>query len=326
MGEVLQLDGLRGTNPLGFLAALGVLDVLTRAGRPATLAFADDLVPVALVGGADDIDELVGVLDRDRESWRESVVLHGPSSHPLDDAKPDGDTAALWAQAVAETVSSGRAASDLYCALVAEGAVDGSGSKAKPTHLHFNAGNQHFLAVARALAAEVDEDRLGEAVAGPWRDDSTMKSFRWDGRGSRSYALRASDPAKIPPSTVPGADWLALLGLASLPVRAVPNRFTGNLGLETTACDPRWKQSAFRWPLWSAPIGLPVVRSLLADPAIVGTEANRRQAAHWGPPLADVLAARGVLRVLEAPIRRTDQGGYGSFGGGVTLVEARTTS
>ena len=62
-----------------------------------------------------------------------------------------------------------------------------------------------------------------------------------------------------------------------------------------------------------------VVRSLLSDPTIVGTEADRRRAT-TGPPLADILAARGVLRVLEAPIRRTDQGGYGSFG---VLVEAR---
>jgi hypothetical protein len=135
--------------------------------------------------------------------------------------------------------------------------------------------------------------------------------------------VRASDPSKIKRASVPGADWLALVGLASLPVRAVANPFSGNLALETTACDRKWKQSAFRWPLWSAPIGLPVVRSLLSDPAIVGTEADRRRATRRGPPLADILAARGVLRVLEAPIRRTDQGGYGSFGGAVTLVEAR---
>lgn len=319
---VLELNGLPGTNPLGFLAAVGVLDVLTRAGRPATLAFADELVPVALVQGAEDVDDLLAALDRDRAAWTESVALQGPHGHLLDDAKPDGHAAAVWARAVASTVASGRADSDLYCGLVAEGAVDGTG-KAKPTHLHFTAGQQRFLAMARQLGAQVDVERFREAVVGPWRDDSTLPSLRWDGRSGRPYAMRASDPSKIKPPSVPGAYWLALLGLASLPVRAVSNRFTGNLGLETTACDPRWKQSAFRWPLWAPAIGLPVVRSLLSDPAVVGSEADRRRATRSGSALADVLAARGILRVLESPIRRDDQGGYGSFGGAVTLVEAR---
>ncbi len=324
MSEVLELDGLRGTNPLGFLAAVGVLDVLTRAGRPATLAFVDDIVPVALVQGVDHVDDLIAFLDRDRASWAESVVLGGPGARRLDDAKPDAATAAAWAAAVVDSLGSGRAESDLYCALVAEGAVDGSG-KAKPSHLHFTAGQQRFLTMARELAVRVDEDRLREAVLGPWRDDSTLPSFSWDARGGRPYAVRASDPSKIKRSSVPGADWLGLLGLASLPVRAVSNPFTGDLALETTACDTRWKQSRFRWPLWSVPIALPVVRSLLGDPAIVGSEAERLRAARTSPPLPDVLAARGILRVLEALIRRTDQGGYGSFGGAVTLAEANTT-
>lgn len=322
MTELLRLDGLQGTNPLGFLATVGVLDILTRAGRPATLAFADDLVPVALVSGADDLEDLVAVLDRDRATWVDSVVLHGPSTHPLDDAKPDADSAAVWASEAADTLTNGRAGADLFCALVAEGAVDGSG-KGKPTHLHFTAGQQRFLVMTRSLAVGVDEDRLLEAVAGPWRDDSSLPSLSWDSRGGRPYALRATDPSKMKRSSVPGADWLALLGLAALPVRAVANRYTGNLTLETTACDPKWKESAFRWPLWVTSIGWDVVRSLLSDPAVVGGEGQRRRMRRPGPQLADILAARGVLRVLEAPIRRTDQGGYGSFGGAVTLVEAR---
>lgn len=322
MSEPLQLDGLPGANPLGFLAAMGVLDVLTRAGRPATLRFLDDVVPVAVVAGADDFDDLIDVVDRDRASWVDSVVLNGPSEHPLDDAKPDNElVAAAWAREVVRTLPAGRAEADLYCGLVAEGAVDGSG-KGKPTHLHFTAGQQRFLTMARELGAGVDADRIREAIVGPWRDDSTLPSLSWDNRGGRPYALRATNPSKSKRSSVPGADWLALLALASFPVLAKANPYTGALGLETTGCDHKWKRSAFRWPLWSVALSLPVVRALVADPAIVGSEPTRCRAGRWGPSSADVLGERGILRVLEAPIRRTDQGGYGSFGGAVTLIEA----
>lgn len=318
----LELPGLEGTNPLGFLASLGVLEVLTRAGRAATLSFTEALIPVAVVGGAADVDELVSTLDEDRGRWLESVVLHGPSAHPLDDAKPDRQAAKAWAREVAISLEDDRAGADLYCGLVAEGAVDGSG-KGKPTHLHFTAGQQRFLLMARELAGSVDPDRLREAVLGPWRDDSILPSLSWDGRGSKPYAVRASDPSKLKRKSVPGADWLALRGLGSLPVRAVGNALTGTLSLGTTACDGAWKRSAFRWPLWRVAIGLPTVRSLIADPALVGTAVERQRAAASATLLADVLTERGVLRILEAPIRRTDQGGYGSFGGASTIAEAR---
>ena len=66
MNEV-ALPALEGTNPLGFLAALGVLDALTCANPDATLRWTDELVPHAVIGGVSDLDMLLDVLDRDRE-------------------------------------------------------------------------------------------------------------------------------------------------------------------------------------------------------------------------------------------------------------------
>lgn len=324
MSEPLVLTGLDGTNPLGFLTALGVIGVLTRSGREVGMEWTSDLVPHPIVVGIEAADDLIGALDADRERWLRSVVLTGPTSTPLDDVRPGPGVDSAWAVEVVKSLTDGRADADLFSGLLAEGAVDGKGNT-KPTHLHFTAGQQRFLVMARELCERLDEVRLREAVFGPWRNDSVLPSLSWDVRGGRPYALRASDPSKVKRTSVPGADWLALLGLSSIPVRAVTSGFDGSISLETTGCDPRWKRSAFRWPLWSGPSNLDVIRSIVADPALVGTADERRRTRRRGITEPIYLRSRGVGRVMESPIRRTDQGGYGSFGGSVTIAQAAAT-
>jgi len=305
-GEI-ELPALDGTNPLGFLAALGVLDVLHRAGLPATLRWTDDLVPVALLGGAAGPDALIALLDADRERWTGSAALAGPPGSRLDDAKPQPAVLRHWAAAV---LDGDRAGADLFAALVSEGAVDGNGN-GKPTHLHFTAGQQKFLVMARQLAARVTGDRLAEALFGPWREDSPLPSLSWSSQGERVYALRAFNPSTDKRLGVPGADWLALLGLVFFPT-CVDTRRDGELVLRTSGCDRAWKHSALRWPLWTVPLDRDTTWSLVGDSSVVGERRTVTPA---------VLAARGVLRILQAPIRRSDQGGYGSFGGASVLVE-----
>jgi hypothetical protein len=306
MGE-LDLLALEGTNPLGFFAALGVLDALAENGETATLRWTDELVPHAVVAGAGDADELIGLLDRDRQRWQASRLLAYPAQAPLADAKPGSNVLRGWFEELAGADVL-RQDSDMLCALVAEGAVDGSGGKAKPTHFHFTAGQQRFLEMVRDLVGQVSEDRLREAVFGPWRYDSTLPSLSWDVRGERIYAVRATNPSGDKRQGVPGADWLAFRGLVFYPVR------TWHSVLQTTACDPAWKESAFRWPLWRVPATRDVTRSLVADPALV------RASGHW--PRPETLTARGILSILRAPIKRNAQGGYGSFGGSEVLASA----
>ncbi|MGH3407526.1 MAG: type I-G CRISPR-associated protein, Cas3-extension family [Streptosporangiaceae bacterium] len=298
----LALPALAGTNPLGFLAALGALDALAAAVPGVTLRWTDDVVPHAILGGIADSDAVLDVLERDRESWNDSVLLGFPEGSPLPDAKPDGRLLRQWFETVAQT-ETGRAASDHLCALVAEGAFDGKGGKAKPTHLHFTAGQQLFLGMVRTLAHDVDRERLREAMFGPWAYDSTLPSLSWDVRGERIYALRGTDPSPEKRRSIPGADWLAFRGLVFYPVVR-----TSRGSLRTTACDAEWKRSAFRWPIWSAPCSRDVAMSLVADETLVSTSRRTRLQ-------PEELAARGITSLLEAPIRRTDQGGYGSFSG-----------
>ncbi len=294
----IALSALEGTNPLGFLAALGALDAVTRKGVQGTLRWTDDLVPHAIMSGIADVDLLLEKLDQDRQEWGRSVLLNFPNGSPLRDAKPSETQLRAWFETVnAEQESS--TYSNHLCALVAEGAYDGN-RKAKPTHLHFTAGQQQFLEMVRTLIFSIDRDRLREAVCGPWRYDSSLPSFSWDARGERIYALRAANPSKEKRLGVPGADWLAFRGLVFYPVKQTPGG-----SLRTTACDDEWKRSAFHWPLWSVPSSRDVVWSLVADRRLVSKQPRLQP---------DQLAALGILSVLQAPIRRSDQGGYGSFG------------
>ena len=305
----ISLPALDGINPLGFLAALGVLDTLTGAVPHATLRWTDDLVPHAIVGGVGDINELLDVLELDREAWADSVVLGFPAESPLADAKPSSEKLRGWFEAVAAVPK--RREADLLCSLVAEGAADGNGKNAKPTHFHFTAGRQQFLDMVRTLVSGVSREHLREAVLGPWSYASKLPSLSWDAGSERIYAVRATNPSDDTRLGVPGADWLAFRGLVFYPVRTLRE------SLRTTACDDDWKRGAFRWPLWPVPASRDVVWSLVADRTLVSPRVDQRSSA--------VLHERGINFVLQAPIKRNDQGGYGSFGAPEILASAASS-
>lgn len=289
--SALQLEGLTGSNPLGFLAALGALDVLGRMSPAADprLSWTPGLVPHAVLTGVDDVEALAAAIDDDRQRWRGSVLLGWGD---LQDVKLDPGTLRRWASAL---VSDGEPAdAALFSALLAEGAVAGKGDS-KPTHLHFTAGQQRFLMMVRELSERVTPQDLREALHGPWTYASRLPSLSWDARGERIYALRGTDPAGEKRGGVPGADWLAFLGLSFFPVVAK------GTALRTTACSPGWKRGRFRWPLWAPGLRPATIRSLLRDPTLRRLD-------------PEYLQARGVTQLLESPIRRSEQGGYGSFG------------
>lgn len=306
MSEV-PLPALEGTNPLGYLAALGVLDAVAVRCPPATLRWTDDLVPHAIMGGVASLDELLDVLDKDRAEWACSALLSfSVSGKPLSDVKLAGPELRQWFQFIADAAP--RSNADHLCAIVAENAYD-KNARAKPTHLHFTAGQQQFLNMIRDLAANVGPERLREAIQGPWRYDSTLPSLSWDSRGERIYAIRATNPSNDKRHGVPGADWLAFRGLTFYPVTR-----TASGSLRTTACDIEWKSSAFRWPVWTVPATRNTIKSLVADPGLVAKDARVSLA---------VLSARGIASIHQAKIRRNDQGGYGSFSGAETLASSQ---
>jgi len=292
MKEVV-LTGLDGANPLAFLATLGVLEILTDCGMPARLAWRDDGVWHPVVTGIEGgIQALMESIYEDRRTWTDEPALTLEYEDKRDLKAPPQHFREYLERLVARAAPGRRRGVDWAAAFATGIAVDNNGNT-KPTALHFTAGNQQFLKMIAELAIGVTAADVEEALVGPWRYNRSLPVMGWDATASRAYALRASNPSGDKKLGVPGADWLAARGLACLPVVPVKTR------VHTTGCVGGWKKGSFRWALWTVPLDLEVVRSTM-----------RLELVEMG---AVERAARGIGVVLACGIRRSDQGGYGSF-------------
>jgi len=288
----IELTGIDGTNPLGFLAALGVLSLPGADGvARGRLSWTDDAVPRAVVSGFSSVEEIVDLAVAERDYWRGCVaVSFSIDGVMIDDVKLAPEDLRSYLEACLSADDGGRSIA-LASSLVVEGGVDNQGL-AKPTDLHFTAGTQKFLRMVRELLDATDGADSLNALVGPWAFDSPLPSLMWNTSDDRVYALSARDPSKDKKLTVPGAELLALFGLSAIPI------FSAGERTRTSACSGTWKQGAFTWPLWSRGSCSRAVRSLLA---------------HADADQESRLVAWSVVRMMQCRIRRSEQGGYGSF-------------
>ena len=304
------LPGLVGTNPLGFLAALGVQVALLEAGIPSHLWWRTGVSPSAVVS------ENIAARDIAKQAmevfakWCSSPALNPADLPNIPRAK--ADTLKLANVEIRTYLDRSRETSEgaqLSTALVAEGSLDNQ-EAAKPTDLYFTAGNQAFLAMARQILKGATVEDVLEGLEGPWSYQSRLPSLMWDVADDRDYALSAGNPSKDKKLTNPGPEALALLGLSRYPVFA--GRFAGRGRTLTQGCSGIWTRARFTWPLWHKPASSHVVKSLLAHasslPEVPGTAERVRWYEAWG-----------VASVHSSSIRRSSQGGYGTFGPAETV-------
>lgn len=297
-----HLHGLEGTNPLGFLAALGVQVLFEKEPDQPKLWWSGDVIPHAVVDSDFPRDRLVEQALRVLPIWAESPALNpGLGSRADNTGKftPHDLTRYL------ESTRSKQPGCRFATALVAVGSLDRSGKVAKPTDLYFMAGQLKFLKIARNILRGVDRDGLVEGLAGPWSYSSPLSSLGWDTTDDRIYALAATNPAKTKKLTNPGPEALAILGLSRHPVYAGRD-LQGRDRTLTQGCAGPWSRGGtYSWPLWTRPATPNVVRSLLAHAAGDQDELDRRSRNYQG---------WGISSIMRSGIRRSAQGGYGTFG------------
>lgn len=289
-----HLHGLEGTNPLGFLAALGVQVAFAAQQTCPKLWWSKDVIPHAIVD--DDytadciVERVMDVLPLWENSRAVNPKLDGSAMPRGDELKLSSDNIRIYLD-----MASDGAAEELSTALVAEGSLDKQGV-AKPSDLYFTAGQQKFLYSVRQILSGVSAEDVRAGLLGRWKYDSELPSLGWDVVDDRMYALRALDPSSEKKLTNSGPEALAILGLSTHKV------ITGRSRTVTRGCSGTWKNSTYSWPIWNRPASFYAVQSLLmhAD----DKDKNRHGWFHsWG-----------ITKILKSRMKRSGQGGYGTFG------------
>lgn len=305
----IVLNGVNGSNPLGFLASLGLLRLASTRDPRARLRFVDDGTYRAALAAELDVSlaELVVADAREplpERPWYlsyEKTEKNG--TKVVGDLKAPPDQFKAYLKRALDAWTRGEDEPAAYAAAFGTSvAVDGKGNT-KPTALHFTAANQKFL-------ESIDE--LRRHIDAPWVEESLMRghamrpggNVRWDPASERNWALMAENPNTDGTRVDAPLEWLAFRGMVLLPTfpQQPPPSFRDAVPrVITTAIFGRGDDMHLSWPLWAVPASLGSVRSLLQ--------------LDWdesGPTAAKRRAEMSVFSVCSSTILRSTQG-YGNF-------------
>ena len=295
-----HFPGLDGSNPLGFLAAAGLLRILSRSTNTARLGFLEDGSCRAFVEGFD--ADIIGAIVDDAtcsagsQTWRLTYekqekkgvkIVADLKAPPTDFEMYLHECLAQWLKGNGEGVAYAAA----YGTSIARDGKDNT----KPTAFHFTAANQEFLKAVEESRSRVDTEWTHQALMVGYaaRPGSNL---RWDPAAERNWALMANNPNDEGTSVNAPLEWLAFRGLPLFPT--FPRNGGARPRAITTAVTGRGDELRFVWPLWSVPASVHTVASLVR--------------LDWSRLSANE-RARGVFALCRSEIRRTSQG-FGNFG------------
>jgi hypothetical protein len=195
---------------------------------------------------------------------------------------------------------SDRCSLDWLAALAAENIVEGKEKSSTP--FDTTAGQWKLLVKFRAIHTALfptpaqpqnTRARFQEAILGDWQYADREICFNWDPDLVPEGAYSPGNPAKTKIISVLALTWLAIESLPLFPCDGTRRR------LRTRAFVVGGRPE-LRWPVWTAPLSLPALKSLLGMPELVVSN----------PPLAE-LRRRGIVAVFRS--RRWNPTKYGAF-------------
>jgi hypothetical protein len=269
------LRGIDGSNPLAYLAALGVLRLLDSATTGVKLRWVLDGVWRP---------ELSGLKDQDEQSLCE--VLASAQGVPTEAFSGLGKNITVgpkifgkFAAEAGRSASAGdRRAADFAASFGSEACIEEKKDRIQYTSLCFitGSGHQDFLETMKKLAEQAGAEHLRRTLFEKWEYSDEGLSMRWDPAEAREYALRWKDPGPEGALTVWGANRLAIEALPLFP--AQPARE----GLLTTGFRKVKNAEEFTWPIWTQCAGYDAVGSLLGLKELQEESPDRRVMAEIG--------------------------------------------
>ena len=302
--EGLVLSGLDGSNPLGFLAAVGVLRVLSDANsctvRLAWTRTGEGWRPLLAGTGGDQY----GVCEALLKVLREGATAIFDIGRECKDTKESNKFpfgAARLVQALeaarARASAADRRDVDLLAAFGTESYPDKRGEFQCTGFKMVRSGDanrQGMLFYAKANCEKVEVRDIERALFLAWDYRDAGYSLRWDPIEDQPYALRWRDPGKSSladgPGTMIAANCLAMEGLRCFPVVPVGKR------AYTTGLQEDRRQKRFVWPIWTPLLAIDTVRSLLSLQDLQETPLRR-----------SALNARGIEETFGVRVVRPNQ-------------------
>jgi CRISPR-associated endonuclease/helicase Cas3 len=264
----LLLPGLDGSNPLGFLAAMGVLRLTHEFGAgPVSMKWtpaAGTWVPTIYTGSDQALVE-DALLDALCDHLANDIAGH--PAQLLARLATDDRTRRrrVFLDQLDQTAGNARTFSDWLAALASDFAPADAINQLQTTRKDYHYGN------LTSIIKGTDIHHLRRSLFSPWdyADPLDNQSLHLDPSEDRRHAHQWNKPAGDPDRKKAGG----MLGANRLAIEAIPLftslpedgtlrtvGFTGNRSTNT-----RWT-----WPLWSAKLTLPVVWSLLLLPELQG--------------------------------------------------------
>ena len=320
MERTIFLAGLRGDNPLGYLAAIGILASLEDIYVNAKLSWSGLTPSLKLEQSMEETEAkvadevgyrnmLIDVLYRSlRQGEDASSIVPGEKNLTFESRKIYD----IAVKAAYEATFPARRTVDL---IAAYGIPDSDPEeKMLPSNwvMLSGQGHQNFLENMANIIRGCNREHLESALFGSWeeRDDGRNRSLRLDPSEDRRYALMDGDPAdsKRKLETMIGANRLAIEALRFFPSFPVSGK--GRLGVVAWKVGNVGKEQAkVRWPLWSCYAGGQIIKALLSQDLL--WEVDKSADAREG------LLKRGIFAVIEA--RRIKVENYRNITPGVPI-------
>lgn len=329
----IEAPALRGNDPVGFLAAVGVVSLAeAKAIAPVELAWRGGRVRHAVfrTDAYASVEELAGALKEVARSLVNDgaaipgVPRHFPyaSRHPLD-TKTGADPMRMSREAARATYLEAASAwqqgkrwfARWVVALLAPGTTDDGTPGGRVRLTPFNAPfgqmkfrDSYFDQACVRVAKE--ENMPADAFVG-WARVDHFTGANLDARALLDGVL--STNGKPANTGAPSATWLAMMALRMFPL-ADDGRLRCT-GWQEVRLSREATRRSLIWPLWRPFFDGAAIRTLISHPAL---ELERTRGGRWVPRGRLRLAGLGVSAVYGSS-RRTRSQGDGPLGPGVLL-------